>query len=540
MIDRAGRVFMALLLAVVAIIGTAAPDARAAAVETTGGPGDPLHRGPAVWIEEYWDVKPERFDEFVRTYRSEVYSVARRIHGYRGYTFLTNLPDADNRPRKGRTPDKMITTHYGIFLKGKLLTERAIDIGNLLRQTHNVVIVHHLQDWAEAGAFRQRMLELYAKEHGGENLWDHLAEKLFPMANNYWETPFRMIETGFDAAAAKPGNDADGLDLEPRPSDKGWFKEYFEVLPKDLDAFLDVYRNNTYAVMKDLPGYEGVTFVTSLPPGKAEAKRTRYRNELLGGPDSFYLPQPGVRIDGTVRTDTSINYSMLFRNTFTIITYYALPWNVDMLAGMQKNYERTNPGVDRIKHVTKVFAPLSQNHIGVVGGHVAEVQLRDPVERQARRDLHGAAARALHRLQHGVVDDLVEVRVRQQVRRVDVPQPAVVLLGRDALDERIADECLDHAVGSGFQVNDAAPSPKPSTRTCNGRILTPTSSATMLARSRSGALVQPRDAVQRGLALEDAHERVVVEELGVAADEHGPRDREVQVVDVRMVVARFR
>ncbi|MEX2123985.1 MAG: hypothetical protein WD795_08835 [Woeseia sp.] len=121
------------------------------------------------------------------------------------------------------------------------------------------------------------MEELYAKEHDGRNLWGHLSETVFVLANNYWETSFRMIETGLDIPPARPGNDADGLDLEPRPSSTGWFKEYFDVLPKGMDKFLDVYRNNTLAVMKSLAGYEGVTFVTTLPPGKAEATRSKYR-----------------------------------------------------------------------------------------------------------------------------------------------------------------------------------------------------------------------------------------------------------------------
>jgi hypothetical protein len=74
------------------------------------------------------------------------------------------------------------------------------------------------------------------------------------------------------------------------------------------------------------------------------------------------VAQPGVRIDGAVRTDTSINYSSLFRDKFTMITYFQLPWEVEMLPLMQKNFERTNPGQDRIAHVTKAFFPLSQNH----------------------------------------------------------------------------------------------------------------------------------------------------------------------------------
>ena len=29
--------------------------------------------GPAAWIEEYWDVKPEKFDEFFRVYKRDVF-----------------------------------------------------------------------------------------------------------------------------------------------------------------------------------------------------------------------------------------------------------------------------------------------------------------------------------------------------------------------------------------------------------------------------------------------------------------------------------
>ena len=320
------------------------------------------HAGPAVWIEEYWDVKPARFDDFLRAYRSEVYSITRRISGYRGYTFYTNLPDDDGHPRAGRTPNSMLTSHYGVHLQGNMLTEYAIDVGNLLRRTHNVVIVHHLKDWSHARSFRRNMEELYAQEHDGQNLWDHLAETVFALANNYWETTFRMIETGLEAPTGNRGNDADGLDLEPRPSPVGWFKEYWEVRPEDLEEFLDVYRNNTLAVMKPLPGYEGVTLVTTLPPGTDEAERTKYQGEMLGGPDSFYMPQPGVMMGGTVRTNTAINYSMMFRNTFTLITYFQVPWDVPMLQLMQQNYELTNPGQDRLKHITKIFFPLAQNH----------------------------------------------------------------------------------------------------------------------------------------------------------------------------------
>jgi hypothetical protein len=333
--------------------------AQASAAEGTG-----MRPGPAAWIEEYWDVKPEKLDEFVRVYKRDVYSITRKVPGYRGYTLLTNLPDAAGFPRVPRTYDKMLTPHYGVHLQGRKLTERAIDIGNLLRRTHTVVVVHNLQTWADAQAFRRNVERRHAAEHEGQKFWDRLAETLFPLANNYWETSFRLIETGLPMEPAmRSGKDADGLDLEPRPVEAGWYKEYFEVTARDLPAFLEVYKNNTLKVMSPIPGYKGVTIVTTLPPNAQEAARTKYTNQVLGGPDQFYVPQPGVMIDGAVRTDTSINYSLLFKPTFTIITYYEFPWEgVKMLEEMQKNFEKERPGEDRLKHITKVFFPLIQNH----------------------------------------------------------------------------------------------------------------------------------------------------------------------------------
>lgn len=324
-----------------------------------------MRSGPAVWIEEYWDVKPEKFDEFVKAYKREVYSISRRVPGYRGYTFLTNIPDADGNPKTRAAPDKMISEHYGIHLQGKKLTERSIDLGNLLMRTHNVIVVHNLQSWSDAQTFRQSMEQIYAQEHHGESYPDHLAKTLYPLANNYWETSFRLIETGLPMTAEMRtgGKDADGFNLEPRPVTGGWYKEYFEVNAEELDAFLNAYKNNTLVVMKPITGYQGVTIVTTLPPSSAEATRTQYTGQTLGGPAQFYVPQPGVMMDGTVRTDTSLNYSLLFKETFTIITYYQFPWDGSrMLELMQNNFELDYPGQDRVKHITKVFFPNIQNH----------------------------------------------------------------------------------------------------------------------------------------------------------------------------------
>jgi hypothetical protein len=325
-------------------------------------PASGMRPGPAAWIEEYWDVKPGKLDEFVKVYKSEVYALSRKVPGYRGYTLLTNIPDETGFPPVPRQPDAMLTPHYGIQLQAKTLTERSIDLGNLLRRTHNVIVIHNLQTWTAAQSFRANMEKAYSSAHHGAKLADHLAATLFPLANNYWETPFRLVETGLPFAASK-GPDADGLDLEPHASKPAeWYKEYFQVTAKDLPAFLEAYRNNTFATMSQIPGYQGVTIVTTLAPSAAEAAHTQFKGEILGGPDQFYVPHPGVMMDGAIRTDTSINYSLLFKPTFTIITYYQFPPGVKMLAEMQRIFEKDHPGEDRIKKVTREFFTHIQNH----------------------------------------------------------------------------------------------------------------------------------------------------------------------------------
>jgi hypothetical protein len=114
--------------------------------------------------------------------------------------------------------------------------------------------------------------------------------------------------------------------------------------------------------MSKIPGYKGVTIVTTLAPDAAEAARSKFHGEMLGGPNQLYVPQPGVMMDGTIRTDTSINYSLLFKPTFTIITYYQFPPGVKMLEEMQRIFSQDHPGEDRIKKITREFFTHIQNH----------------------------------------------------------------------------------------------------------------------------------------------------------------------------------
>ena len=76
---------------------TAAMVLLATAESATAAPGDAdglnldSHSGPAVWIEEFYEVRPGRLDDFVAAYDKEVYALARRTPGYRGYQINTNI-----------------------------------------------------------------------------------------------------------------------------------------------------------------------------------------------------------------------------------------------------------------------------------------------------------------------------------------------------------------------------------------------------------------------------------------------------------------
>lgn len=343
-----------------------------AVLATVGGPLEAiaqeakLRPGPAAWIEEYWQVKPERFEEFVAVYRRDVYAHMRKIPGYRGYNMITTFPDEGGFPNPNDPRYKNLTTpHYAIQLDGKVLTKRLFDIGNIMRQTHNVVIAHSLQTWADADKFRAAYAKNFAAANNGADVNEHLAKTLYPLANNMWISNFRLAVTGeaMPTGSAAMGNDADGLNLEPRPSKAFWGKEYFDVDAKSLKAFLDAYEGNTYQVMRMIPGYKGVTVVMNLPPSPAEARISRYNNQPLGTFDSFYVPQQGVLMDGEIRTNISFNYSKMFNPSFTLITYFQVPQGIELMKEMQANYDKLNPGGgDRIELITKVLFPHVRNH----------------------------------------------------------------------------------------------------------------------------------------------------------------------------------
>ena len=329
-----------------------------------------LHPGPEVWFEEHWQVKPEKLQAFVQAYKNEVYAVARHTPGYRGYSFWTFLQPVSGEPpvptlfTPGASRDEFIQPHPSIRLNGEILTERVINIGSLMARTYNVLIVHHLQSWSDGASFHQAMADLYARNHPGEDLWEHLSKSVYPLVDNVWTAYFRVINTGYPSEAypaPKMADDADGLNLEPRPGPVSIIEEGWDVRPGKLDEFVEVYKRDVYSWLRQVPGYRGLTTMTYLPP----AARDLAPAIELGGSDEFIVPYPGMLLDGTVRTDHSINAGALFKQTYNVkVMHYIETWEdqADWLSNLLKIYAAANDGDSPWKLFEQTLFPLVNNH----------------------------------------------------------------------------------------------------------------------------------------------------------------------------------
>jgi hypothetical protein len=208
----------------------------------------------------------------------------------------------------------------------------------------------------------------YAKAHNGAEMQASLAKTLYPLANNTWDTYFRMIETGFPPhfTGKATGNDADSLNLEPHAEPIRWVKEFFLVDEKDLTAIMDAYDKYSFEAVRLMRGDSGVSAITSLPPRPGEAPQTAYSKQHypLGGFDEFLIPQKGVLMDGTFPIETSANFSALFRKTFTLVTYQHQQSGADMLMSstLDAAFAEKHPGETSTQLLQKHFFPLARNH----------------------------------------------------------------------------------------------------------------------------------------------------------------------------------
>ena len=291
------------------------------------------HPGPSVWVEEHWDVKPDQLRAFVDAYDKEIYALARRTPGYRGYTIATSLPaeagdDQPNTPLGG--PATVIRGHPAIQLMGRIRTNKSVNWDAMFGHAFNVLIIHNIKDWADADRFRERMGALYTAAHPGQTLGDRLAQTVFPLANNYWDSDYRLIKTGWPQVAPPPGaraaDDADGLNLEPRKGPTVLVYEHWDVKPERLRQFLASYQDDVYSVIRRTRGYRGYSIATTLPPQPWEkvAPLPASARAEIGGDDRLYVPRPGVMMDGAVRTDTSINIGAVYKKTFNVMVVHEM------------------------------------------------------------------------------------------------------------------------------------------------------------------------------------------------------------------------
>ena len=264
------------------------------------------HPGPAVWIEEHWDVIPDRLDEFLAVYDREIYALARQTPGYRGYTVATTIPDGTGEPEincgAGLSPG---CGHLGAMVNNQRLSsegtkgrdfkgrlkERAVNWDGLFQHAFNVLIIHNVQTWEDGDRFRARMAELYAGRHPGQTLAARIVETLDPLATVYWDAEYRLIRTNWPeldaytkAAGPRKPTDADGLDLEPRHAASVLVGEHWDVKPENLCRFLEAYDRDVIQANRKLLGYRGYSIATLIA---AATVRDDIDGHYPGGLETF-------------------------------------------------------------------------------------------------------------------------------------------------------------------------------------------------------------------------------------------------------------
>ncbi len=352
----------------VAATGLLAISAWPASAADTEGLNLALHPGGVGWFEENWLVKDGKLTEFVTAYRKEVYSLARRAPGYRGYIVWTTMPP---EPGDTATPEsfatrryKFISPHPSIYLNGTIRTERLVNVGAVMGQTYNVRIVHYLQTWKDAAGFHKAMEKTYADAHEGASLADHLSKTVYPLTDNVWTAQYRMVQTGYDPSAypAKgTAKDSGGLNLEPHAGPLNITEEGWDVLPGQLDSFLKNYERDVYSVLRRIKGYRGYTVVTTIAPAANEPKPAL----PLGSPEAFTVPYPGLMMYGDVRTDTSINAGAMFRKVYNVKVYHMLDdWvtGKNWVADYKTIYQKEHNGEDPWKYLEKTMFQKVKNH----------------------------------------------------------------------------------------------------------------------------------------------------------------------------------
>lgn len=159
----------------------------------------------AVWIEEHWNVKPDKIDSFVDIYKNQIIPVLAEAKGYAGYEIVSTTPspevptmDFAGSSLQLGPPDNMFAPHPGLNING-VRTNYMVHLETLLKGQFNIIIIHKIDTWKNFETWIPEFEAIWSKRHDGRNMWEDLQKDFFPMAINHWDTVYRVVD-----CSAKP------------------------------------------------------------------------------------------------------------------------------------------------------------------------------------------------------------------------------------------------------------------------------------------------------------------------------------------------
>lgn len=166
---------------------------------------------------------------------------------------------------------------------------------------------------------------------------------------------------------ALAGDDANGLDLSPRPGPEVWVTEYWDVKEGKMEEFLAYYNGVLYPVMRVVPGYRGYSMLTLKPPGGREPHIEAYGGAIipLGPPKELFPVHPGQLLAGETRTDRSVHLESLLRGQFNLIfVHHMQDWDgVTLFAqDLIDEWAERHDGEYIWDALARDFFPLVNNH----------------------------------------------------------------------------------------------------------------------------------------------------------------------------------
>lgn len=157
-----------------------------------------------------------------------------------------------------------------------------------------------------------------------------------------------LLATALGFSPATAGN-VSQKQLDPVPGPQLWIEEHWKIKPEKFDAFMKIYRERIYPVLRTTTGYRGYSVITSLPPKEGLPKMDFAGEDMVLGPPADLFPRhPGINLKGT-RTDHMVHLGSLLRNEFNIVIIHHIDsWKSfeTWIPEFQENWRKANGGKD--------------------------------------------------------------------------------------------------------------------------------------------------------------------------------------------------